>query len=472
MKKRVLALAALSALIGAAHADITVGDEHNSLTFYGTLDIGVGMTNHSYSEDPNSASGNSAMANNGVVGGRLISLLPSSTTPSKWGFKGQRTLENGRTAGFVLESQVDVNTGTNPNGRISDSLPGAGSAFNKGEGSIQGQMFDREASVWMQDANYGLFKLGRMTTTLGDSMASYDPMSVGYAVSPLGMNGGWGAGAYTGDSRWDNTVKWSNSYGPIKAGLQYKFGGYTQGYTMGTAESFKLAYETEKFGLSFNVQNTLDTISAGGATLGNGLNGTTSGVLVTNTSNCLNSNTGANAAGVSCSNNITLNGLNLTVADARAVGLFGRYNLNDQLMFKSGFELVHLTNPSNASNYTVGNVGQISSLSVNSINTNPFGSYGGYLNQKMVWLGANYKLDGKSTVTGAFYKRLDNYANGQGAQANYWSGKYEYAMDANTVLYATGIVSTVNTNAAVTWVTGTTQIPTTITYTGGVVYRF
>ena len=460
MKMNKIALAAALAAVGAtgmAHADFTLGNEQNNLSLYGTLDLGFGTTNHSLSEDPNSASGNSAMANAAPNVNRLTSLLPSNTTPSKWGFKGQRTFNQDDKAGFVLESQVNVNTGTNPNGRVSDSLPGAGTMFNKGEGSIQGQMFDREASIWLSNSQYGLLKLGRMTTTLGDSMASYDPMAVGYAVSPLGMNGGWGAGAYTGDSRWDNSVKWSNSYGNWKAGLQYKFGGYTQGYTMGTAESAKLAYETPQFGLSFNIQNTLDSVSASSA-----------------------AQTCTVAGGAACTLNVSAPALALTLANSRALGFFGRYNLNSQTVFKGGYEMIHLTNPSSASDYTTANVGQLSGLPVVSINTTPFSAYNSsYLDQTMLWGGVNYAATAKSTVSAAYYRRTDKYQSGEAGTVNYVSAKYEYALDKDTTLYATGVWSGASDNGSALaahkiWYNATlgSVIPDTVTFTMGGVYRF
>ncbi len=461
MKMNKIALAAALAFAGvAAHADITIGNERNSLTFYGVLDLGLGTTNHSLSEDPNSASGNSAMANAAPSLHRLTSFLPSNTVPSRWGFKGQRNFDGGDSAGFVLESMINVNTGTNPNGRVSDSLPGAGSMFNKGEGSIQGQMFDREASVWVKNDQYGLFKFGHMTTLMGDTQFGYDPMSVGYAVSPLGMNGGWGAGAYTGDSRWDNSVKWTNSYGPFQAGLQYKFGGYTQGFTMGTAESAKIAYETAPFGVSLNVQNTLDTLNVGGST---------------STTAC------AASATLSCATPMSPNALSVSVANARAVALMARYELSAQATLKGGFEQIHLQNPTNAGSYTVANIGQLSGLPVNSINIAPFAASTGSLTQRMLWAGVNYKVDAKSTVSAAYYRRTDDYAMGQDNNANYLSGKYEYAVDKDTTLYVTGVTSSVGTNVNVpTVTTGATWyqaayhglIPTTTTFTVGGVYRF
>jgi len=457
MNKKLIALAVASICAGAAHADLTIGDDANSLSFYGTLDIGVGTTNHSLGVDPNSASGNSGLANNQpastsnanvtvqnptivapkvTANGPVTSLLPSNTTPSKWGFKGVRNLGDGNSAGFVLESQVNINTGTNPNGRLSDSLPGAGTVVNKGEGSIDGQMFDREASVWVKNDQYGMAKFGRMTTVLGDTMGNYDPMNVGYAVSPLGFNGGWGAGAYTGDSRWDNSVKWMNNWGALQVAAGYKFGGFQDAYTMGSAESFKIGYETPKFGVSFAAQSTMDTMLAG--------NGGTS-----------------------------YPSLALTVADSFAAGIFGRFNVNDDVVLKGGFEKIHLTSPSNAQDINLSNIPQLSGLPVTKVTA--YAPAGGYQDQQLIWLGVNYNATAKSTVSIGIYDRQDSFGNGTTNTVNYYSAKYEYKWEKNTTLYVTGVISQVSgdINSTSSWVTTSgTLVPDMITYTAGIVYKF
>ena len=55
-------------------------------------------------------------------------------------------------------------------------------------------------------------------------VVSYDPTGAAYSFSPIAFNGQFvqGLGA-TEDARWDNSLKYRVSYGPVHFGAMYKF---------------------------------------------------------------------------------------------------------------------------------------------------------------------------------------------------------------------------------------------------------
>jgi predicted porin len=194
-----VALAALAA--SAAFAQ-------SSVTLYGVLDYGFGTINHSPSNDPyNSAAApvqptNGAMTNlNGAPAPRLTSFMGNNTIASRWGIKGTEDMGGGTKANFVLESPVQIATGSVPNGKLNDSLNGSGTGnFLNGEGSYTGALFARQATVGLE-GSAGRLDLGRQLTPMADAVGAYDPMKAGYAVSPLGFNGGYSGGGYTNEAR-------------------------------------------------------------------------------------------------------------------------------------------------------------------------------------------------------------------------------------------------------------------------------
>lgn len=112
MKKSVLALAALSALAGVAHAQ-------SSVTFYGRIDL-------AYSK-------RAGWQNQGI----------NDTQNSRFGFKGAEDLGNGLKAIFNLESGISPDDGT-----TADSS----------------KFFNRRSIVGLQDSTFGTLTLGREYT--------------------------------------------------------------------------------------------------------------------------------------------------------------------------------------------------------------------------------------------------------------------------------------------------------------------
>ena len=194
MKKSLIALAVLAAS-GAAMAQ-------SSVTLYGVADAGV-----TYLNGADNWSGVTS-------GNNLASLI---------GFRGVEDLGGGLKANFVLEADVNLDTG-------------AGKYLDAGDGQYgatdSGFRFKRQSTVGLA-GNFGAVRLGRELTAAYNATARYDVFgSVGIARSQL-----WEDGKnldtttfadpyhYTTDRRVSNAITYvSPNFSGFKAAVNYGFG--------------------------------------------------------------------------------------------------------------------------------------------------------------------------------------------------------------------------------------------------------
>ena len=175
MKKSLLALLALGAFAGAAHAQ-------SSVTLYGIIDEGL-------------------LFNNNAGGKHLYSMASGVMQGSRFGMRGTEDLGNGLKAIFVLENGFDVNSG------------------KLGQGSL---MFGRQAYVGLS-SQAGTVTLGRQY----DSVVDF--------VGPLEAGDQWGGyiAAHPGDLdnfnnayRVNNAIKYTSpTYAGFSFGGLYSLGG-------------------------------------------------------------------------------------------------------------------------------------------------------------------------------------------------------------------------------------------------------
>ena len=147
MKKTLLALALFGAVAGTASAA--------SVTLYGTVDVGFGMT--SVAGDHN--------ARYQDMSDTTFTLDSGNNSASKFGLKGVEELGNGMTVGFQLENGFSADDGKLGN---------------------DGRLFGRESRLFLQ-TDFGTFSFGRMGTLVSDN-GTYGILA---DLSPLGS--GWGS---------------------------------------------------------------------------------------------------------------------------------------------------------------------------------------------------------------------------------------------------------------------------------------
>ena len=214
MKKSLLALAALGAFAGVAHAQ-------SSVTLYGIIDEGFNINTNS-------------------GGKHLYNLSSGVMQGSRLGPRGTEDLGGGLKALFVLENGFDVN-----NGRL-------------GQGGL---MFGRQAYVGLS-SQFGTVTLGRQY----DSVVDY--------VGPLEAGDQWGGyiAAHPGDIdnfnnayRTNNTVKYTSAdYAGLKFGGTYSFGGVAGNFTSNQIWSLGAGYNNGPLVLGVGYLNARTPAASGG----------------------------------------------------------------------------------------------------------------------------------------------------------------------------------------------------------------
>lgn len=149
MKKTLLALALFGAVAGTASAA--------SVTLYGTVDVGFGMT--SVAGDHN------ARYEAADMNDTTFTLDSGNNSASKFGLKGVEELGNGMVVGFQLENGFSADDGKLGN---------------------DGRLFGRESRLFLQ-TDFGTLSFGRMGTLVSDN-GTYGILA---DLSPMGS--GWGS---------------------------------------------------------------------------------------------------------------------------------------------------------------------------------------------------------------------------------------------------------------------------------------
>ena len=138
MKKSLFALAAVSAFAGVAQAQ-------SSVTVYGLVDAGVGVTNIDYNTVQKQ--------NQTTIGGFQSANGTGNLSGSRLGFRGVEDLGGGNRAGFVLETAINYNNATSPT---------TAAAMNDVAGATNATMFGsvRQAFVSLGNSKFGELRIG------------------------------------------------------------------------------------------------------------------------------------------------------------------------------------------------------------------------------------------------------------------------------------------------------------------------
>jgi len=221
MKKSLLALAVLGAFSSAANAQ-------TSVTLYGVLDISLNYTTHQNAAGDHVISLGDSNAPTGAGDGGQGAL-----SGSRWGLKGEEDLGSGNKAIFKLESGFTLNNG------VSDQ---------------QGQLFGRQEYVGLANKDLGTVTFGRQYGTMTDVAFDYDPLGVGNYLANE-----WEVFLF--GVRFDNSIKYTNQFGPVQMNLQYSMGGQAGNSSIGDTLGISLKYDNAGLGLAGGYQQSEDAHS-------------------------------------------------------------------------------------------------------------------------------------------------------------------------------------------------------------------
>lgn len=393
MNKKLLAALALTAVAGAAQADVTL---------YGVIDLAVGNIQHSLSGSPTfPATVDPVDPLKPTVTGGVNGMFNGGLSPSRWGIKGTEDIGGGVKAVFTLESGIDANTGNvaSAAAAIAANAPNPNQAA--APSSINGQLFNRQAWAGLSDAKLGQLIFGRIYAPEFDIVVAYDPVQAAQLFSPLGFSGSLGGGGgYTEDLRNDNTVRYSNQIGAVNVGGMYKFGNVSGNNSARQGWALNAGYEAGKFGVQAAYQSFNDVLHPGNTT--------------TSTPSTL-------AAGT----------IAVTEANTRNYMLAAKYKVTDAGTVKAGYE--HITYSTASDMYTTATVGTYYGFPIASV-----ADIGASRNQDLYWVGGDYNVTPSINLAVAYYD-LNVSQSADNKQHNgdqrYYSFLADYSFSKRTDVY-------------------------------------
>ena len=449
MKKTLIAIASVAAL-GAAQADVTL---------YGVIDASLAtMSAGAGSSDLNNPANMNVLNSYGraqvgaapaggvaAANGRTTSMANGVLTPSRWGIKGSEDLGSGMKANFVLESGLNIAGGNNPNDHqlLANNAPNTG----YGDSSLNGQMFDRQASVGLS-GDFGSIDAGFQLNLNGELNGMNDPLGAGY-LSPLGFYGGLTGMGSSYSGRASNSFKYAYSMGTTTLKAFYAIGGLNgnagQGSQTGIAAMIKV---TPALDVNIGASRMNDNVAFSSAS--------TSGVASSATANVGTDATVAAGATVSG----TAPALSASYFNSTQTTLGAVYQATPTLKLKAGYISVSQSNPSNAAaDATITqNIGV--PINPNAINTQPYATTYG---RSIYWVGGTFDLSPQSRVSVGYYSlTLGSYtANAYGVNnaspitqayssntLSTFAGVFDYDLSKKTDVYVAGAYQAWNSNGA------------------------
>ncbi len=196
----------------------------HGITLYGAYDIGVGWVSHGLPENGYNYEGAALVNRNGYEHRFLVA--PNNLQQTGLGVRGKEEFMPGWSVVFNALTGINPQSGLLANASatqtINNGLPRSSYSYTI-DGTRAGQPFNDEIYGGVSSDRFGTLTFGRQRSLGTDAMLLYDPAGGAYAFSYIGYNGTMAGGGDTENSRWDSTVKYRFTYGPVHFGAAYKF---------------------------------------------------------------------------------------------------------------------------------------------------------------------------------------------------------------------------------------------------------
>ena len=260
------------------------------------------------------------------------------------------------------------------------------------DGSRCGQLFGGDSWASLKNDTLGELRFGRQLTLLGTTLGAYDP-ATGYAFSLFSFSGTVGAGAGATElSRWNNSLKYTNTFGPVRVGAAYRFDGGGQG------------------GDGYSLQGGIDLP---GALKGLSIDGVyakeNSAITIGSLSSAQCGLAGFSTTAACEAGNVVTG----TVQDTEAWAMAAKYKFSDDGVLKGasimgGYERITRSNPSSTTLDNHNTIGGYSLLNAGGANNISFNGFITDRNFDIVWLGAKYAFTPKLVGSVAWYRQEQN----------------------------------------------------------------
>lgn len=329
-----------------------------------------------------------------------------------------------------------------------------------------GQIINGQAYAGVRNATYGTLTVGRQTPLALSKMYSYDPVALAAAFSLLGFSSGFGGATGVADtSKWNNSVKYANEYGPVHGAVMFAQGSQDGG-NHGNAYGANLGATWH--GLSVDMVYTYDQDAV--------------------------STTGYGVGGCGVAGTPSCNTLVATAQNTEAWSFMGKYAFDVTGAFKgtlpdakltlyAGYQTIEFSNPSDP--ISVGdttNGGYVFGTVRNTVYS--FGNK----RREIGWVGARFET-GPWTATVAYYLGHQGYFKNSATSTfcsdtshsncsgslSVASTTVAYAFNKHLDLYAGVVWSALTGGMAVGYTTATAGYPTTpqaTSFVTGMRFRF
>lgn len=380
------------------------------ITAYGAYDVGYGWVSHGLPQNPYNYEG-SSLVNRNAAGSRFL-IEPNNLSQTGLGVRGREEIGHGWYALFNASTGINPQSGQLANASktdiVNNGLPRSGYS-EVIDGPRAGQPFNDEFYGGIGSDQLGSLTFGRQRPFGADLISVYDPAGGAYAFSYIGYNGSMAGGGDTEDARWDDTVKYRLTAGPVHLGAMYKFadgagGCYSAsaGWTASTCTAERPHNNAYGFDLGANLGKNLSVdvvyqhYNQAISVLNPLLGPQSPAASYQSTTDSINTNQISGTNLISTDN--TLYGI---VTDNSGVIGTIRYTLN-ALKFYGGYEYIRQTNPSNPLGVGATDQGGfvLSGVEDNNLDSPK--------TVQIWWTGMKYAYNDKTDITWAWYQQVQN----------------------------------------------------------------
>lgn len=363
------------------------------LTFYGTVDMGVGYETHGAPFNPDIITGVSELIRKNSTGSRWLPT-PGGLSQSNIGLKGLETIAPGFDFVFDLNFGFDPYSLTAANGPKSfidnNGVPLANQTSNA-DSSRAGQFYNGAGYAGISSARFGTLTFGHQNALELDGVIAYDPMGASYAFSVIGWQGIAVGGGDTEDARL-TSVKYRVTVGDnwFRFGALGQIGGYDANNATQSTFAFQLGKD---FDLGRYGKVSTDAIYT--------------------------NNKGAVSAGaLSAAQNALYPGtLAATISDNQSFMVLGKYTYDKFRLF-AGYEYIDFRDPSSPLTSGFTNIGGYAVLLPN-ITQTAYAYHDEHL--QIMWVGARYAFT-SAVDAGVAYYHYDQNSYGRTYCANTSAG--------------------------------------------------
>jgi predicted porin len=344
------------------------------ITFYGTVDMGVGWESHGTPFNPSIISGVEEFVQKNSNHAQWLAT-PGGLAQSFVGVKGKEDLAPGWSFVFDLSMGFDPYSLTFADGPRSflenNGVPLASQTSNA-DSSRAGQFYNGAGYAGISNTTFGTLTFGRQNSFTLDGVIAYDPMGASYAFSPIGWSGLTAGAGDTEDARETTSVKYRIDTGMFRVGGLYQFGGYQ--LNNGTQNAFEAEIGAD-INLNAYGKLSLDAIYSRD-------NGAVSSASLA---------TAALAAKYPGT-------IAATISDDASLMLLAKYTYNQVKVF-GGFENITFMNPHDPQLTSFTDISGIPVNAANIVNT----AYTNHRIMQIMWTGGRYAFTDAFDVGAAYY---------------------------------------------------------------------